>query len=456
MAPVSHRHQMQSRLGALRAIGVALALAATVLVGTTGCEGDSAILALDVKTDFVPGAEFTRVRTLVLGAGSTDMVIETAVANGDDYIEGRRVAELTGLSAGTVRLRVELVDAGGRIVAERPVAVTYEGRNLGAIVVMTRDCRGIECPDPGGDANATACLAGRCVDPECTETFPGACGFTNCAAGGDCPASPTGCAAPLCTGGVCLYEASHDMCEAEQWCIPGIGCRSIADFVDGGLDGGIPDGAFDASFDTAFDTAFDEDAGPCPTGCDSCEAGGCIINGSAGEEVVCPDDIPCVVVCMNDDACTSVTCGNGPCVVSCIGMGSCGGGVDCSPSRDCDVTCLGAGSCGQGTCNGGECAFECEGVGTCAGEMRCLNTSACAIDCIGDDSCNGPLICDGGACNITCEGEATCGAVDCAAACACEVMCTATGGCPTPACKVGCEEVPDECTPFGAGCDTCP
>ena len=67
---------------------VVLALAgAGLLVGTTACEGDSAILALAVKTDFVPGAEVTRVRTFTLCVGSPDRAVETAVANGDDHIE---------------------------------------------------------------------------------------------------------------------------------------------------------------------------------------------------------------------------------------------------------------------------------------------------------------------------------------------------------------------------------
>ncbi len=228
-----------------------------------GCDGeDKGVLAVDVKTDLVPGVEFAGVRVgLETGApGTITMNVDARLD--DDFGAGQRVAEFDGLATGTHRLMVELVESDGGTVLSRPVVVTFEGGTLGLIVVLTRSCAGVSCPG-SSDPAATACLAGHCVAPECSESHPEACGTPECAAASDCPTGAA-CAAAGCAGGACLLEGDNSRCGATEYCAPETGCaprpgESDAAMMDGGTDTGPADtGQADAdAADVAPDAAPD-------------------------------------------------------------------------------------------------------------------------------------------------------------------------------------------------------
>ncbi len=220
-----------------------VALSLLVAAGTSGCEGDDPglLLAIDLKTDFVPGIEFQTVRTVVTGT-SLDRSVSLPVSLGDDFITGSRIAELEGLTAGTLLIHVELRTADGTEVVVRPVRVDFDGR-LGITVVVTRDCLAVSCPVAGGDASATACLGGRCVDSTCVEERPELCGEPDCTAPTDC-AEGSPCTTPVCIAGTCLLAADTSACTSAEYCDPDLGCRTLPTTVDAGPGDGGADAGF--------------------------------------------------------------------------------------------------------------------------------------------------------------------------------------------------------------------
>ncbi len=243
---------------------IVLAAAVSLLAG---CDGDPSVLAVDVRTDLVPGVEFTRVRSALDSGGPGMITMDAASAIDQDFVAGQRVAEYEALSAGTYRLVVELLEADGRVALSRPVSVTFDGTSLGVTVVLTRDCRGVVCPE-GGDPSATACLGGRCVSPECSAEQLERCGTPECTAIAECPLGAA-CASVSCESGACLLAPRNDQCAASEYCDPEVGCRPRPGAGDSGpSDGGTdadaaPDGSIDAGpTDAAVDSALpDGDAG---------------------------------------------------------------------------------------------------------------------------------------------------------------------------------------------------
>jgi len=189
-----------------------------------GCTGDSHVVAVDLRTDLVPGVEFDSVRTVVEAGEGSGTFVERIATVDMDFVTGVRIAELE-VAAGTFRIRVEALAADGAIVASRPVTITLDGP-LGVTVVLGRQCQDVTCPVPDGDPNATACLGGTCVDPACTVENPTACGEPECATAADCPSSPVGCATEECAGTVCLYRPDGAICSMGEYCDPDVGCRA--------------------------------------------------------------------------------------------------------------------------------------------------------------------------------------------------------------------------------------
>jgi hypothetical protein len=71
------------------------------------------------------------------------------------------------------------------------------------------------------------------------------------------------------------------------------------------------------------------------------------------------------VFCKDFDTCGGlITCGTGPCTVSCMGAGSCAGGVVCDQACSCEV--------------------ECKFTSTCTGGVTCPTTCAA---CGPNDGC---------------------------------------------------------------------
>lgn len=231
-----------------------VALLVLVLLGA-GCEDDDATLIVQLRTDLVPGAEFTGV--VIRAEGVPDL---EAIARRDmDFLEGVRVGEVAGLPRDPdVSVEVDLVTSLG-VVVTRPLVVDLTSGNVAVTVLVTRDCRGVACP-AGDDPTASACLAGRCVEPTCTEETPEDCGIVSeCVRDDDCPALDM-CSARICDDGICLYDEVVDACMADFFCNPETGCEPIPDFPDagprptdagihdagGGLDGGVDGGQPDA------------------------------------------------------------------------------------------------------------------------------------------------------------------------------------------------------------------
>lgn len=197
-------------------------------LSSLGCDGGARLL-VDLRTDLVPGVEIDEaVTTVTRPAGVSAQRV--SLSRADDLLAGVRIADLDGVS-GEVELRVA-VHRGGAEVLSRPVRVRVTGRR-GVTVTLSRDCRGVTCPD-GGDANAAACLGGRCVAPECTEDARRPECTEGCGSDPECGA-PEGCVTPRCVDGVCLRERDDGVCAPDEACVPDEGCRPTTP-----PDGGAP------------------------------------------------------------------------------------------------------------------------------------------------------------------------------------------------------------------------
>ncbi len=221
-------------------------LALASLLAVQGCDGSNAIeLVVELKTDLTPGTEFASAQALLDGEAAA---IQPAFA-GDDFVSGRRIAELPDVNAGDHALVVQLRDDVGAVVVERHTSLHVE-EDLGITVVITRDCVGVSCPDDAGGV-ALTCHGGRCVPPECSPALPTSCGTPEC--GGDADCGSCG----VCADGVCLSPATS-------------GCVVDAGPGDGAVDAPMSDAATDGGSDAAPDAGTD---GGSPSVCDTTDTG---------------------------------------------------------------------------------------------------------------------------------------------------------------------------------------
>ena len=226
---------------------------------------DEALLLVTVKTDLVPGREFTAVHT-ELDRGGAVRTLDLPATPMDDFIEGHRVAEIGGLEPGPAAVRVELRDADGRVVLARNASLEVDG-TTGLTLVFSRTCQGVVCPAPDGDPDATECVGARCVTPECTDA---SCLPSPCSSDGEC-ADRASCTRALCVEGVCLEETRDEVCDDGEHCDPAGGCiaddavPSFGTFAGGGIDspGGVDVGPFGNVYVTgAFQGTIDLGSGP--------------------------------------------------------------------------------------------------------------------------------------------------------------------------------------------------
>ena len=170
---------------------VALCLLAAPLVASCspGLE-----LGVDLRTDLVPGVEFDAVEIVLDGQDRAPF----DAAFGMNFERGRRVHESRGMSQGRHRLEVRLLQ-GETLVVSRQFVLAME-TSLIFPVLLTRDCRGVECPGSGDSAAESECLGARCVDPECGTLGDPACLETECDDASDCT-SDTACITPVCADG---------------------------------------------------------------------------------------------------------------------------------------------------------------------------------------------------------------------------------------------------------------
>lgn len=170
-------------------------------------------------------------------------------------------------------------------------------------------------------------------------------------------------------------------CGADGFCTsPGIaGACGVAAVVDAAAQ--PPDGAVPASLCAAT----------CPGACDgeTCVLD-CSAAGSCGDDIQCPEDLACRVVC---------------------GDNACGGRILCQKAASCSVQCSGASSCaGDVRCGDGACTVACTGFLSCGRRVQCPDACACDVACSGVFSCHDKAVCprecdDGRGCT---SARATC------------------------------------------------
>jgi len=389
-----------------------------VACGTTTTPG-GAELFVDVRTDMVPGFEFDSVVVELsdrrLGEGEPANVQRALdVGVGDDegqWARGRRVASFLRAATGDAYVYVELFLGERRVIRNVALTDLREGDSVGVTVLLTRDCRGVECPAPGGNPGHIACLRGSCVDPRCPND-PSFCPMAECAVDAECPDVAEACAEALCTDeGFCLFRARSEECDEGEVCSPDLGCvlRETGMGRDAGADGGSAEDA------TTGDAGVD---GGCSVECDTgnpCEVGvecgaGCELAGVKPENARCPGGF-----C--DGAGTCVPCAAGePCVIegSCErGLWACGESAECVPGGP-PAPALEA--CADGVCDGlGACV-------TCVAELPCAPASECRTGVLG---CGDPPTCDedgdrpaGVSCaGGVCDGAGSCVPCDAGAPC---------------------------------------
>ena len=220
-----------------------LTLSTLVLAAVlASCGTDTQSVLIDLRTDYVPGAEFGEIETAFTRPGSTaELRTSRSAASGDDFVEGVRVAEFTEATApGVSTVRVRLRGLDGTLVSERTVRFDSSEEAAGVTVVITRACRGVSCPAPGDDPSATECLESHCVVPECRPGHMESCEEVGCAGDGDC-AGATGCLSGRCVEGGCFLGAAPGACEETEYCSYAGACEplpTVTPPIDAGADTG--------------------------------------------------------------------------------------------------------------------------------------------------------------------------------------------------------------------------
>jgi hypothetical protein len=185
-----------------------------VLLSLLGCESEVE-LAVDLKTDLVPGAEFDGFTATVDGHAMDLFPFEPV-----GYLDGRRIAEAGGLATGTKEVRIALRRADTETVA-RTVIVELDASRV-ISVVITRACVDVMCPPADGSSpERTACSGGTCVDPRCSVDRPDLCP-PRCEADEEC-APTVACNTASCRDGVCFETPDDALCPGAR-CNPLTGC----------------------------------------------------------------------------------------------------------------------------------------------------------------------------------------------------------------------------------------
>ncbi len=411
------------------------------------CDSNTGNLTVDLETDFIAGVEFTSVRVEVTeGAFASDAPLPNAietVAGVARFVPGRRVGELRGLLLGDHLVRVRLLDALGVVLVTRLVRVQLRD-SYALTVVVTRDCAGITCPEPGDEPALTTCLRGHCADPICADAEVATCPTVQCTASTDCVAT-SACVRPLCAEGACLQLADDSACAADERCDVTLGCvlrpgvEGDASLPDAGAGDACPpaelgctnetdddcDGLVDCEDPDCFDVTCD-DSLLCTTR-DRCGAGTC-----TGLALPCDDLVPCTVdACeegmgcthtASDALCTDMPGGTCDAVLGCQ-YPTCTPAT-CAPIDGCDAatcsgaTCVHASTCTAAqTCCGGACrATSCDDGNPCTDDSFSTTTCACvhtnnSVTCNDGNACTTPDRCSAGRCTgpaRSCDDSNTC------------------------------------------------
>lgn len=348
------------------------------LVLAFSCAGSGLGLSVDLKTDWQPGRQFVGVRTeFGTGTGGTFSRIgpaqETVATSGQDFITGRRIAEVEGLEPGEYVVRVSLLASDGSVLASRDTLLELSG-SFALTVLMTSSCGDLECPMEGDSPELTSCSGGRCVDPRCSPETPDFCGEPSCTTDDECGAGVF-CSMGICVENECLLRADDSACEPGFVCDLDEGC-TLATGVDGGpgcpaTETSCTDG-LDDDCDGDIDCADADCAGvSCDDGSACTEGDVCSAGTCGGTAIDCDDGNECT-----DDSCDPDTgCTNDPNTAAC----------------DDGTWCNGTDSCRDGLCQDHAdppCADFCnEAAMACD---MCRNDSDCGSVTYGSwSSCGG-------------------------------------------------------------------
>ncbi len=150
--------------------------------------------------------------------------------------------------------------------------------------------------------------------------------------------------------------------------------------------------------------------------------------------VTSPDAPASTSLC--EQGCTNGSCADGVCVIDCGAPYACANDVMCPPNVPCRVVC---------------------GEHACAKKINCGMASSCEVQCAGDFACGDEIQCNATRCEVACTGASSCERrTRCGKACACDVTCSGIGSCAEPAecpaqsCKLG-----NGCSSQLGGCDHC-
>ncbi len=238
-----------------------LPLALGLVVGCGGSDGFD--LRVDLRTDYRPVYRFDTVRVEIVEApGAPDLRrrADSPADAGADYLTGVRVGTFSGLPEGSYVLGVSLLD-GSRIVAERTLEVRLN-QNTTVNAVLTASCEGLSCPGTADPSDATECVSGRCVAPDCTPETPEACPMPLCESDSECAAAGD-CLSGRCVGGDCFQSPDDSSCPAGTFCDATGSCEPVpvmSDMGTGPVDMSTPIDAGPDAPTISFET-------PQPGGC---------------------------------------------------------------------------------------------------------------------------------------------------------------------------------------------
>ena len=168
-----------------------------------------------------------------------------------------------------------------------------------------------------------------------------------------------------------------------------------------------------------------------------CDSGGNPVEIDGGVDAAPPADADDSAQRLCAQGCTRGTCdAAGVCVIDCSGQGQCTNDVVCPANLPCRVLC---------------------GAMSCTSKIQCGAAASCDVQCSGDFACKDEIICPDGECTVMCSGPNSCEKrTKCGDSCACDVSCIGTlsckeaSECPESACRVG-----NGCSSIPTGCDTC-
>lgn len=198
-----------------------------VALCSMGCESGVS-LTIDLRTDYVPGAEILRAEVVAEGASGEQRWDDLQAPPIERSL---RLASLTGLSPARGRaVDVRLYGPGDALVAETRAVVDNRADRVHTIVVE-RGCAGVACGE------GERCVGGRCQDARCLTGVEEDC-EAGCGADAECGPPRADCASARCVDRVCF--AAGDGCADGFYCDPSAGCREAPSRCDGGACGEGP------------------------------------------------------------------------------------------------------------------------------------------------------------------------------------------------------------------------